>query len=161
MHTEVSVTQGKRYDVAVLKQQLDSPIEWVNNGSKRFDAGDLSAAIELKFVKNRCYYPTTCSIRDDRLIGWTTDEIITRLETDANKLAADLTALDGLPASVETHLVIFSNNNYLFGEPLTEVDRSQPRKVAAGAAAQRWLSETRGDTHVWYAHPRGLLRLGS
>jgi len=107
VHTEVSVEQGKRYDVVVFNETVQYPVEWVSNGSKRFDERDLDAVIELKYVKNKCYPPTDCSIRDDRLEEWSIDELQEELDTEENKLENDLWELQSLPERVETFFVVF------------------------------------------------------
>ena len=102
VHTEVSVKQGKRYDVTVFDQTIQYPVEWVSTGSKRFDERDLEAVVELKYVKNKCYPQTHCSIRDDRLPEQPIDELQEELDTEENKLEGDIRELRALPDNVET-----------------------------------------------------------
>jgi len=155
VHTEVSVEQGKRYDVVVFNETVQYPVEWVSNGSKRFDERDLDAVIELKYVKNKCYPPTDCSIRDDRLEEWSIDELQEELDTEENKLEDDLWELQSLPERVETFFVVFSNNNYLFAEPLSSAEQAETKKKRVGGAVRRWLQSAASGTDILYVHPQG------
>lgn len=155
VHTEVSVKQGKRYDIAVFNETVQHPLEWVSAGSKRFDERDLDAVVELKYVKNKCYPPTHCSIRDDRLLELSLPDLVEELDTKENKLEGDLEELRALPDTVETYFVLVSNNNYLFAEPLSTAEQAEEKKKRVGEAARHWLRETVDKTGVLYVHPRG------
>lgn len=152
---DLSVAKGRRYDVGVFAPTLEHPIEWVRNGSKRFDPRDLDAVFDLKFIKNKCYPPTRCSITADRLDDCSVEELRSELNTRENGLAGDFEELASLPGDVETVFVLVSNNNYLFAEPTAGSEAAETTKRRVGAAAREWIAENAGDTDVLYAHPLG------
>lgn len=158
VHTEVSVAQGKRYDVVVFKDTI-TQIKWVRSGSKRYNKQDLDAVFELKYVKNRCYFPTKCHINSPEILDTDIDILKHELDLEKNKIKQDLNDLNDLPKRVETYLLIFSNNNYLFKQPLTEPEKNEKTKAKIGKAAQTYLRENAEDTTILYAHPLGYTEL--
>jgi len=123
VHTEVAVQDHltaadgwrEQIDVVVFRNQLENAIEW-NDGSNRFDPEDFETAIELKYIKNKNYFPTHSGV----------DDLVESLKTDSNSIESDLEELAALPDHTETFLVIFSNYNYLYQGPV--LDTSETRK---------------------------------
>jgi hypothetical protein len=151
VHTEVAVQDHltaadgwrEQIDVVVFRNQLENAIEW-NDGSNRFDPEDFEAAIELKYIKNKNYFPTHSGI----------DDLTESLKTDSNSIASDLEELAALPEHTETFLVIFSNYNYLYQGPVLDTSANREQKYTrVGDAMCDWLRANVGDTHVLYAHP--------
>lgn len=151
VHTEVAVQDHltaddgwrEQIDVVVFRDEMQNPIEW-NDGSNRFDPEDFEAAIELKYIKNKNYFPTHAGVND----------LEASLKTDSNSIESDLEELDALSDNTETFLVIFSNYNYLYQGPV--LDTSQTKKetyTRVGDAMCEWLRANAGDTRVLYAQP--------
>jgi len=90
-----------------ISQPAENAIEW-NDGSNRFDPEDFETAIELKYIKNKNYFPTHSGV----------DDLVESLKTDSNSIESDLEELAALPDHTETFLVIFSNYNYLYQGPV-------------------------------------------
>lgn len=152
---DASIDKRQQYDVVVFNETLESPVEWIRSGSKRFDEDDLAAALNIKFIKNKCYPPTQCSITDDSILEMESDELRSELNVKENNLRGDLEALQALPDSVRTFFVLVSNNNYLFAEPLGDEERRELKKRRVGEAVRDWLGENAGGVNVRYVHPNG------
>lgn len=152
---DASIDKRQQYDVVVFDTALEHPVEWIRSGSKRFDETDLAAAFDIKFIKNKCYPPTQCSITDDSILEMDPAELRSVLNVKENNLRGDLEELRALPDTVDAFFVLISNNNYLFGDPLTEAERTERKKRRIGAAVRTWLRENAGDVTVLYVHPRG------
>lgn len=152
---DVSVGKGQRFDVGVFRPTLEYPVEWVRNGSKRFDERDLETVYDLKYIKNKCYPPTDCSITDEKLATADLESLRDELNTRENRLAGDLAELRELPGDVTAVFVLISNNNYLFAEPTTEAEAAEREKHRVGEAAREWIADAAGDTRVLYVHPLG------
>ncbi len=157
VHTEVSVKQGKRYDVGVFKTELKHEIEWLRSGSKRYSERDLEAVFELKFIKNKCYFPTKCSIRSPKILKTKIDDLKKELDLGKNSIENDIQELEELQGEVEdiyTCMLIFSNNNYLFKDSISDAERGEKKKIRVGKAAIKWLEDNRGETTILYVHPK-------
>jgi len=151
VHTEVAVQDHltaadgwrEQIDVVVFRNPLENAIEW-NDGSNRFDPEDFEAAIELKYIKNKNYFPTHSGV----------DNLVESLKTDSNSIESDLEELAALPDHTETFLVIFSNYNYLYQGPVLDTSQTRKKKYTrVGDAMCDWLRANAGDTHVLYAQP--------
>jgi hypothetical protein len=151
VHTEVAVQDHltaadgwrEQIDVVAFRNQLETPIEW-NDGSKRFDPEDFEAAIELKYIKNKNYFPTHSEV----------DDLTKSLKTDSNSIESDLEELAALPQHTETFLVIFSNYNYLYQGPVLDTSETKKKKYTRiGDAMCDWLRANAEDTYVLYAQP--------
>lgn len=152
---DVSTDKRQQYDIVVFDTALEHPVEWIRSGSKRFDENDLSAAFNIKFIKNKCYPPTQCPITDDSIVEMELSELQSVLNVKENNLRGDLEELRALPDSVDTFFVLISNNNYLFADPLVEAERTERKKRRIGTAVQTWLRDNAGDVNVLYIHPGG------
>lgn len=152
---EVTVDTRRTYDVVRFADRIGSPIEWVRNGSKRFDETDLEAAVTLKFIKNKCYPPLDCPITDDRILEMDLEALQSAFDARENSIAGDLADLAALPDDVAAAFVLVSNNNYLFAEPLGDAEAVQEKKRRAGEAVRAYLREAAADVGVLYVHPRG------
>lgn len=152
---DVSVDKGENFDVAVFGDELHHPIQWVRNGSKRFDARDLEAVVSLKFIKNKCYPPTNRAITDDALLDPSLQDLEAEFNPNENGLASDIAELRTLDADVERFFVLVSNNNYLFADPITESEADEAIKRRVGAAARQWLAGAADDVSIRYVHPLG------
>lgn len=152
---DVSVDKRRQYDLVCFDDRLESSIDWVRSGSKRFDENDLDAAFGLKFIKNKCYPPLRCSITDDRILEMESAELRSAFNAKENSLGGDVEDLNSLPSDVQAIFVIVSNNNYLFAEPLTDEERDERKKQRAGIAAREWLHDAVDGVAVLYVHPRG------
>lgn len=153
VHPEVTVQKGERIDLAVLASETDY-VEW-HNGSKRFDANDLDAAFEVKYIKNKSRFPTTARV--NRLRGMDDTQLRTVLDTAENGLVDDLNELGNLPDDVDTFLLLYSNKNYLYADPVTETEvEHEPVYERLGNIARDWLAATarENNTAVLYATPQ-------
>ena len=153
VHTEVSVTQGERIDLVVFGDRLERPIRWID-GSKRFDERDLDAAFELKLVKNQSYFPTHVPVASIESLF--EKELRSELDVERNCLKPDFDELKRLPNHVEAFSIIYSNENYLYTEPISPAKRDhRPEYARLGTVAREWISDRAGETNVLYAMPRG------
>jgi len=170
VHTEVSVEKGKRIDVVVFKEKEDEDkgidVEWVQQGSKRYDSEDLDAAIELKFVKNKRYFPTETGFNPE---GEKISNIKNNLNLEENSLykgniddeqkKGDIDELSSLPDHVDKYLIIFSNNNYLYqGEEGDKHNNNFKTYNKVGEAARKKIRNLgkgkKGNcVNILYAHP--------
>jgi len=153
---DVSVDKRRKYDLVCFKEDINSPIDWVRSGSKRFDERDLDAAFGLKFIKNKCYPPFRCSITDDRILEMEPSELQSEFNAKENSLGNDIEELNALPSDVTATFVLVSNNNYLFDDPLNEVERTERKKKRAGLAARNWLEDAADGVGILYVHPHGI-----
>ena len=168
VHAEVSVKKGERLDAAVFRHELTEDIRWVSGGSKRFSEGDIEAAYELKFVKNKTSFPKHPGNSVDELAEDepSVEGILQRegsddplLDFDENKIRADIRELNELQEVENRFLLIFSNNNYLYHNP-TPMEKSSYRYGEVyhkmGRAARRWMKREANDpVGILYVHPRG------
>jgi len=153
VHGEVSKEKHNRFDVIVLNKQLLHPVHG-DDGVKKFDERDFSAAIELKFVKNKDKFPThagSTSIDPQHDDSYVRDE----LDFGPNKIREDIDRLNDLPDSVETYLAIYSNKNYLYTEPISEGERDHHEYARIGRLAREQIEKMAEGTSVIYAMPRG------
>lgn len=153
VHPEMTVQKGERIDIGVLAQNTNR-VEW-NNGSKRFDAGHLDAAFEVKYVKNKPRFPTTAGV--NQLRDMDSAQLREVLDTAENGLIDDIRELGRLPDKTETFLLLYSNKNYLYADPVAEIERKhEPVYERLGKIAQDWITVTarKNDTGVLYATPR-------
>ncbi|MFC4986897.1 hypothetical protein [Saliphagus infecundisoli] len=150
-----SVGKRTKFDIIVFNGTVNNSVEWVRSGSKRFSNDDLGAAFGIKFIKNKCYPPTKCSVNSDELLKMDLEELQSILNTDENSLLGEFEKLHSLPDSVDTFFILVSNNNYLFADPLAESEESETKKQRVGMAAREWLRDKAGDITILYIHPRG------
>lgn len=160
VHTEVSVQQGERLDVAVFDSVIEHRIQWVSSGSKRFVTSDIETVFELKFVKNKYKFPTKTGVTVDELQSkdLSVSEIVDKLDFSENKIASDISELNRLDNISNRYFLIFSNNNYLFGDPVTEPEQNYKYGnlyAKMGEAARRWMrDELDSDVDLLYVHPK-------
>jgi len=153
VHPEVTVTKGERIDLAVLTETVER-VGW-HNGSKRFEESDLAAAFEVKYVKNKSRFPTTEGVNELRKMD--EDRLRSALDTTENGLQGDFEELGRLPDDVRTFLVLYSNKNYLYSEPLSPRERRhEPVYESIGREARKWLRQAGAETNtaVLYVTPR-------
>lgn len=150
-----SVGKRTKFDTIVFNGTVNHPVEWVRSGSKRFSNDDLDAAFGIKFIKNKCYPPTTCSVNSDEILKMDMGELQSILNTDENSLLGEFDKLHSLPDAVDTFFILVSNNNYLFADPLAESEERETKKQRVGMAAREWLRDKAGDITILYVHPRG------
>lgn len=152
---DASTGKRQKFDVILFNEVLNSPVEWVRSGSKRFNEDDLDAVFGIKFIKNKCYPPAHFPINSGEILKMNLDELQSVLNTDENSLLGDLEELHALPESVDTFFILISNNNYLFADPLAESEQTEQKKQRIGMAAREWLSDKSDDVRILYVHPRG------
>jgi len=109
IHLETSVNKGERIDTVVFKEDIDS-INWIKNGSKRFNNTDVGAAVEVKFIKNKRYFPK--NNHNTELDGLNIDDFIDEIDLEENKIKGDIEELNDLETE-DVYLLIFSNNDYI------------------------------------------------
>lgn len=152
---DTSVDKRRQYDLVCFKNQVESSISWVRSGSKRFDEKDLDAAFGLKYIKNKCYPPIRCPISDDSLLDMDLAELQSVFNEKENSIGSDIEDLDSLPPDITPVLILISNNNYLFAEPLTDEEQNEKKKQRAGIGSREWLKSAADDVGVLYVHPYG------
>jgi len=153
---DLSVDKRRKYDLVCFKQDIQSPIDWVRSGSKRFDEHDLDAVFGLKFIKNKCYPPMRCSITDDRILDMDSSELQSEFNQNENSIGSDIEELNSVPSDVTAIFILVSNNNYLFLDPLTKAERGERKKIRAGHAARDWLQDAADGVGILYVHPGGV-----
>lgn len=160
VHTEASVKQGERLDVAVFSREIENRIRWVSSGSKRFSTSDIDAVFELKFIKNKYKFPTKKGVTRDELQKKDppVDDLISDLDFSENKIESDVKELNRLDDVSNRFFLLFSNNNYLFGEPVTEPEQHYKYGdlyAKMGTAARKWISDNLDqDVGFLYVHPK-------
>lgn len=152
---DASIDKRQQYDLVVFNETIEHPVEWIRSGSKRFHEDDLDAAFTIKFIKNKCYPPTECSITDDSILEMESDDLRAAINVKENNLRGDLEELRALPDDVDAFFVLLSNNNYLFAEPLAEAERTERKKRRIGEAVRGWLRDNADGVDVLYIHPGG------
>jgi hypothetical protein len=101
-HLEVKTSQeGGNIDLCVFQQEASVEM---SGGTKVFDAEDLEAAFELKFVKNLDYAQP----------GKVSD------------IRSDIKRLDRLPDHIEKYVIIFANKNIFRDSPQTDYSDRLP-----------------------------------
>ena len=162
VHTELSVQQGERLDVAVFEPQIGNQIQWVASGSKRFKADDLECVAELKYIKNKYKFPTETGTTVAQLKSedLSVEDLLksNTLDVDENNLVSDIRELNRLNEVDARYYLIFSNNNYLYKEPThRELDhRNGPIYEKLGRAARQWMDEAvDSEVGILYTHPLG------
>lgn len=156
-------------DVVLMDDHWDNPVRW-NDGSKRYSADDFTAAFELKYIKNKYFFPHDSSEIDGDDVTALDDEAIQRyLDWDENSIGEDLCELSQLQNmnvtddDFETYLIIFSNFDYLYtttrngvsSDVNTNIEKEQDRRpgyVDVGKAAEKGLSQNAGETKILYAN---------
>lgn len=159
VHTEVSVKQGNRFDVVVFQDEISNPVQWVRTGSKRFNEDDLEAVFEMKYIKNKNYFPFEWHINSEKILETTNKELRKQLNKTENKIQGDLTELKNLPDYVDTYFLLFSNNNYLFHGNLSKKEKEEKTKIRVGEVAQNWLVDESRFTSILYTHPMNSIWL--
>ncbi|PSP85805.1 hypothetical protein BRC96_01025 [Halobacteriales archaeon QS_6_64_34] len=153
---DVSVEKRRKYDLVCFDQDIQSPIDWIRSGSKRFSETDLDAVFGLKFIKNKCYPPLRCSITDDRILEMELSELQSEFNEKENSIGRDLDELNSLPSDTTAIFILVSNNNYLFLKPLSEEEHAERKKKQAGLAARNWLQDAVDGVGILYVHPGGI-----
>lgn len=153
---DLSVDKRRKYDLVCFKEDIQSPINWVRSGSKRFDEHDLDGVFGLKFIKNKCYPPMRCSITDDRILDMGSSELQSEFNQKENSIGSDIEELNSVPSDVTAIFILVSNNNYLFLDPLTEAEIGERKKIQAGHAARDWLQDAADGVEILYVHPGGV-----
>jgi hypothetical protein len=161
VRTEVNTTESddpnEQIDVAVFDPELGS-VQW-NDGSKRYERGDLQVAFELKFVKNQNVLSSSWDVETLK----TATEVEARADTSHldktnRKLQQDIARLKQLDC--ESYLIIFSNYNYLFQPELLDDEDSAytTRGKRIGWSVDAWFTNeaTCSDLTILYAHPGGI-----
>jgi hypothetical protein len=101
-HLEVKTDQeGGNIDLCVFQQEASVEM---SGGTKVFDAEDLEAAFELKFVKNLDY------AQPDKV----------------SDIRGDIKRLDRLPDHIEKYVVIFANKDIFRDSPQTDYSDRLP-----------------------------------
>ncbi len=159
VHTEVRTTQAgnTQYDIVVFKETIQNPVTWVSSGTKRYDESDITAAIEVKFIKNKRFFPTYCDISADKLLDGTDSDVRDELNTSDSKNSPepDLRGLAKLPDDVKTYEVILSNLNYLFEGDISTDEQKNQKMARVGEVAREWLQNNADGTEILYGHPFG------
>jgi len=153
---EASTEKRRKYDVVCFNEEIESPIGWVRSGSKRFDETDLDVAFGLKFIKNKCYPPTSCPITDQRLLEMDSSELQSVFNDKENSIGKDISNLNVLPSDVTAIFILISNNNYMFVEPLSENERDETKKQRAGVGTRQWMRSAADDIGILYIQPYGM-----
>lgn len=153
---DVSVDKRRKYDLVCFNREIQSPVDWIRSGSKRFSESDLDAVVGLKFIKNKCYPPMRCSITDDRILEMELSELQSEFNKKENSIGRDIEQLNSLPSDTTAIFILVSNNNYLFLKPLSEAEHAERKKKQAGLAARNWLQNAVDGVGVLYVHPGGM-----
>lgn len=154
VHTEISMQKGERIDVGVLGTQ-NPTVSW-ENGSKKFDDGDVDALYELKFVKNRKKPPTTSGFKPykERHGNYAKGTLQDAIDWGTVGVKPDVEAL-GRTSLKYRAVLVFSNFNYYYHRPTQEEVDHAPLYEDLGNAAWDVL-ETVGDdmaVNVIYVAP--------
>lgn len=167
---ELNVTDdekpNRQYDIGVLQQELSKPIRW-NDGSKRYNSGDVEAAFELKFIANQNIISTSTSASERTSMD--TAEIHnmdyeTEIAEADDDLQPDIKGLRELPTD-ETYLVIVSQYNYLMQTPIHGKESAyRERNAKLESLIDEWFTNETSDSNdpdVLYLYPGGQKTWGN
>jgi len=161
VHLEVSTNKGERIDLVVFNEDING-FYWVSNGSKRFCDKYIGAAVEVKFVKNKRYFPKKKGETNEKVKDYDKNTLKEEvLDLGENSIKDDLKELSNLDTD-DVYLLIFSNNDYLYTGregKLTQKEKNY-RHIdlyeKMGNAAKEKINDfaEEKEVSVLYIHPR-------